>query len=120
MAFLDSTLKKGIEMVIEYTGLEEKVKNADMVWTGEGSIDFQTQYGKTPLGVAAVAKKYDKPVIALTGRVGEGIDVLYEKGIDSIFGIMKGVASLDEALVKGQENIEKISENIIRLMNLLQ
>lgn len=120
MAFLDGTLKKGIEMVIEYTGLEEKVKNADMVWTGEGSIDFQTQYGKTPLGVATVAKKYHKPVIALAGRVGEGIDVLYEKGIDSIFGIMKGVSSLEEALAKGQENIEKTSENIIRLMNLLQ
>lgn len=119
MAFLDGTLKKGIEMVIEYTGLEEKVKNADMVWTGEGSIDFQTQYGKTPLGVATVAKKYHKPVIALAGRVGEGIDVLYEKGIDSIFGIMKGVSSLEEALAKGQENIEKTSKNIIRLINLL-
>jgi glycerate kinase len=57
-------------------------------------------------------------VIALAGRVGEGIDVLYEKGIDSIFGIMKGVASLEEALAKGQENIEKTSENIIRLISL--
>lgn len=119
MAFLDGTLKKGIEMVIEYASLEEKVKDADMVWTGEGSIDFQTQYGKTPLGVATVAKKYNKPVIALAGRVGEGIDVLYEKGIDSIFGIMKGVAPIEEALANGQENIEKTAENIIRLMNLL-
>lgn len=119
MAFLDGTLKKGIEMVIEYASLEEKVKDADMVWTGEGSIDFQTQYGKTPLGVATVAKKYNKPVIALAGRVGEGIDVLYEKGIDSIFGIMKGVTPIEEALANGQENIEKTAENIIRLMNLL-
>ncbi|KZL90166.1 glycerate kinase [Clostridium magnum] len=119
MAFLDGTLKKGIEMVIEYSGLEEKVKDADMVWTGEGSIDFQTQYGKTPLGVAVVAKKHDKPVIALAGRVGDGIDILYKKGIDSIFGIVKGAASLEEALVKGQENIEKTAENIIRLMSLL-
>ncbi|OOM06766.1 glycerate kinase [Clostridium saccharobutylicum] len=119
MAFLDGTLKKGIEMVIEYASLEEKVKDADMVWTGEGSIDFQTQYGKTPLGVATVAKKYNKPVIALAGRVGEGIDVLYEKGIDSIFGIMKGVEPIEEALANGQENIEKTAENIIRLMNLL-
>lgn len=119
MAFLNGTLKKGIEMVIEYAALEEKVKDADMVWTGEGSIDFQTQYGKTPLGVAAVAKKHNKPVIALAGRVGEGIDSLYEMGIDSIFGIMKGVTSMEEALVKGQENIEKTAENIIRLMNLL-
>ena len=119
MAFLNGNLKKGIEMVIEYAGLEEKVRDADMVWTGEGSIDFQTQYGKTPLGVATIAKKHNKSVIALAGRVGEGIEVLYESGIDSIFGITKGATSLEEALVKGQENIEKTSENIIRLMNLL-
>ncbi|MCB2353965.1 glycerate kinase [Clostridium estertheticum] len=119
LAFLNGTLKKGIEMVIEYTGLEEKVKDADMVWTGEGSIDYQTQYGKTPFGVAAVASKHNKPVIALAGRVGEGIDILYESGIDSIFGIMQGVTSMEEALVNGQENVEKTSENIIRLMNLL-
>ena len=119
MAFLNGNLKKGIEMVIEYAGLEEKVKDADMVWTGEGSIDFQTQYGKTPLGVATIAKKHNKPVIALAGRVGDGIEVLHESGIDSIFGITKGATSLEEALVKGQENIEKTSENIIRLMNLL-
>lgn len=118
MAFFNGTLKKGIEMVIEYTGLENKIKEADMVWTGEGSIDFQTQYGKTPLGVATVAKKYDKPVIAFAGRVGEDIDILYEKGIDSIFGIIKDVTSIEEALEKGQENMEKTAENVIRLMSL--
>lgn len=118
MAFLNGTLKKGIEMVIEYTGLEEKVKDCDIVWTGEGSIDFQTQYGKTPLGVALIAKKYNKPVIALAGRVGEDIEILYEKGIDSIFGIMKGAVSLEEALSEGKENIERTSENIVRLMKV--
>lgn len=118
MAFLDVKLKSGIEMVIEYANLEEKVRDADMVWTGEGSIDFQTQYGKTPLGVAMIAKKYNKPVIALTGRVGNDIDVLYDKGIDAIFGIMRGVTSIEEALVKGPENVEKTSENIIRLLNI--
>ncbi|MBE6050452.1 MAG: glycerate kinase [Clostridium sp.] len=117
MAFLDGKLKKGIEMVIEYSALEEKVKEVDMVWTGEGSIDFQTQYGKTPLGVATIAKKYNKPVIALAGRVGDGIDILYDKGIDAIFGIMQGVSSIEEALVDGQKNIEKTSENVIRLIN---
>lgn len=119
MAFLNGTLKKGIDMVIQYSKLEEKVKNADMVWTGEGSIDFQTQYGKTPLGVAIVAKKHNKPVVALAGRVGQDIEVVYEKGIDAIFGIMKGVTSLEEALAKGQENIEKTAEDIVRLLNLL-
>lgn len=120
MAFLNGTLKKGIEMVIEYTKLEEKVKIADMVWTGEGSIDFQTQFGKTPLGVAKVAKMYNKPVIALAGRIGEGTEVLYDLGIDSIFGIMRGVTSLEEALLHGKDNVEITSENIVRLMNIMQ
>lgn len=119
MVFLNGNLKKGIEIVIEYSGLEKKVKNCDMVWTGEGSIDFQTQYGKTPLGVATVAKKYNKPVVALAGRVGDDIDILYEKGIDSIFGIMRGVTTIDEALKNGKENIERTSENIARLMEML-
>lgn len=119
MVFLNGNLKKGIEIVIEYSGLEKKVKNCDMVWTGEGSIDFQTQYGKTPLGVATVAKKYNKPVVALAGRVGDDIDILYQKGIDSIFGIMRGVTTIDEALKNGKENIERTSENIVRFMEML-
>ncbi|MBU3181231.1 glycerate kinase family protein [Clostridium psychrophilum] len=119
IAFLNASLKKGIDMVIEYTKLEEKVKCSDMVWTGEGSIDFQTQYGKTPLGVARVAKQYNKPVIAFAGRVGENIEVLYEKGIDSIFSIVKEVTTLDEALINGKENLEKTAENVMRLINLL-
>ena len=57
-------------------------------------------------------------MIALAGRVGNDIDTLYEKGIDAIFGIMRGVTSIEEALIKGKENIEKTSENIIRLLNL--
>lgn len=119
MAFLNGTLKKGIEMVIEYARLEEKVKSADMVWTGEGSIDFQTQYGKTPLGVAIIAKKHNKPVIALAGRVGKDIEVLYDNGIDSMFSIINELTTLEEALAKGKENVEKTAENIIRLMNLI-
>jgi len=88
-----------------------------MVWTGEGSIDFQTKFGKTPFGVASVAKKYQKPVVAIAGSIGENIDSLYEK-IDSIFSIMQGVSSLEEALANGQKNLQKTSENAIRLLNL--
>ncbi|ETT69211.1 glycerate kinase [Paenibacillus sp. FSL H8-0457] len=116
MVFLNGTLKKGIDMVVDYTGLEEKVRQADMVWTGEGGMDFQTQYGKTPLGVARVAKKHGKPVVALAGRVGDGIDVLYDQGMDAIFGIMPGAATLSEALENGVQNVERTSENIVRLM----
>ncbi|AZV57685.1 glycerate kinase [Clostridium sp. AWRP] len=118
MVFLKGELKNGIDIVIEYSKLEEKIKQADVVFTGEGSIDFQTQYGKTPIGVAMIAKKYNKPVVALAGSVENGIDVLYEKGIDSIFSIVRGVTTLDCALKKGSENIEKTVENIVRLMNV--
>src|SRR4051794_2791539 len=70
MAFLNANLKKGVELVIEYTGLEERMAGADYVFTGEGSIDGQTLFGKTPFGVASIAKKYSIPVIAFAGRIG--------------------------------------------------
>ncbi|MEY8416875.1 glycerate kinase [Tissierella praeacuta] len=120
MAFLNGRLNKGIDMVIKYSKLEEKLPYADMVWTGEGSIDFQTQFGKTPIGIAKLAKEYNKPVVALAGRVGTNIETLYTMGIDSIFSITRDITTLEEALEKGQENMEKTAENIIRLMNLNQ
>lgn len=119
-AFLDGKLKKGIDLVIKYSGLEEKIKLCDMVLTGEGSIDYQTKFGKTPIGVARLAKKYDKPVVALAGKVGDNIDDLYENGIDSIFGIMRGITSIEEALENGKENVEKASENVMRLITLCE
>lgn len=116
MAFLNGTLRKGIELVMDYTGLEEKVKRADIVWTGEGSMDFQTRFGKTPFGVAQVAHKHGKPVVALAGRIGDGAETLHAHGIDAIFGIMPGAASLEEALLQGERNLERTSENVMRLM----
>ncbi|AYD39529.1 glycerate kinase [Clostridium fermenticellae] len=116
VAFLDGKLEKGIDLVIKYSRLEEKIKFCDTVFTGEGSIDYQTKFGKTPIGVARLAKKYNKPVIALAGNVGNNIGDLYENAIDSIFGIMGGVNSLEEALRNGKENIERTSENIMRLI----
>lgn len=120
LAFTNAQLKSGIELVIEYTGLEQKVKDADYVLTGEGGIDFQTQYGKTPYGVAQAAKKHGKTVIAVAGYVGEKIDILYDKGIDAIFGILPKPMSLEEALESGQKNIETTCENIARLLVMAQ
>lgn len=116
LAFTKAQLKSGIDLVIEYTGLDQKVKEADFVLTGEGGIDFQTQFGKTPYGVAQAAKKHGKTVIAVAGYVGEKIDILYEKGIDAIFGILPKAMDLEEALKTGQKNIETTSENIARLV----
>ena len=118
MAFLDANLKKGIDMVIEYTGLEEKIKDCDFVFTGEGSIDSQTIYGKTPIGVAKLAKKYNKPVIAFAGKIGEGVENLYDNGINSIIGILPEICTLEEALKDGNKNMEKAVENIARIIKL--
>lgn len=116
LAFTNAKLKSGIDLVIEYTGLEQRVISSDFVWTGEGSIDYQTQYGKTPYGVARIAKKHGKTVIALAGYVGEGIDTLYNNGIDAIFSILPQPMSLENALKTGQKNMEKTAENIARLI----
>ena len=116
IGFCNGKLESGIDLVIKYSNLEEKVKDADFVFTGEGSIDFQTKFGKTPIGVAKVAKKYNIPVIAFGGRIGEGIDELYSLGIDSVIGITPGVISLDEALSKGKDNLEISAENVVRIL----
>ncbi|MGG1399000.1 glycerate kinase [Bacillus salipaludis] len=116
LAFLNARLKKGIELVIEYTGLEEKIIGADYVFTGEGSIDGQTMFGKTPYGVAAIAKKHSVPVIAFAGRIGDGVEVLYNNGFNAIIGILKGVTPLEEALKSGQENLAFAAENICRVL----
>lgn len=116
IGFCNGKLESGIDLVIKYSNLEDKVRKADFVFTGEGSIDFQTKFGKTPIGVAKIAKKYNIPVIAFGGRIGEGIDELYSLGIDSVIGITPGVISLDEALRKGKENLEISTENVVRIL----
>lgn len=116
IGFCNGKLESGIDLVIKYSDLEDKVRKADFVFTGEGSIDFQTKFGKTPIGVAKIAKKYNIPVIAFGGRIGEGIDELYSLGIDSVIGITPGVISLDEALSKGKDNLEISAENVDRIL----
>ena len=95
IGFCNAEVKRGIDTVIEYSNLEDKLKDADLVLTGEGSIDFQTKFGKTLIGVATLAKKYDIPVIVFGGRIGNGIEELYSLGIDFIIGITPCVIGLD-------------------------
>lgn len=116
LVFLNGKLKSGIELVIKHTELEKKLKDADYVFTGEGAIDSQTIYGKTPMGVAMVAKKHGVKTIAFAGKVGDGVENLYDIGIKSIFSIMREVESLDEALKNGIENLEKATEAVVRLL----
>ena len=117
MAFTTCKMRQGVDIAIEVTKLEEKVKSADYVFTGEGGTDFQTKFGKTPYGVAKLGKKYHKPVISLAGYLGEGIDSLYSEGFTSIFGIIPGACDLSTALKNGPSNVARTTENIVRLLN---
>lgn len=118
LIFTKSTLQRGIDIIIQYTGLREKLAGADYCFTGEGGMDFQTKFGKTPYGVAKVAKEKGIPVIALAGYIGEGVEVLYEEGIDAIFGIVPGAHEIEKLLADGPRNVERTSENIGRLLKL--
>lgn len=120
MGFLNGKLSPGIDIVIRYTNIESQMEGVDFVITGEGSIDSQTRFGKTPYGVAKVAKKFNVPVIAIAGSIGEDIDILYDYGFDAFFSIMQGVSDLDAALKKGAINIENTCESIGRLIKISQ
>ena len=114
-AFFPSTMKRGIDIVIEYTGLAEKMKGANLVFTGEGQIDFQTASGKTPMGVAQEAQKLGIPAIVLAGSIGKGIDVLYQYGITSIHSIVNKPMTLEDAMTNAKELIEQITEQVMRI-----
>ena len=116
MTFAGAKIRSGVEIVIEETGLAEKIAQSDYVFTGEGGIDFQTKFGKTPFGVAQVAMRFNKPVIAFAGYVGEGIEELYDEGFTAIFGIVDGACDLPTALKNGEKNLERTCENIARTL----
>jgi len=118
LAFLSAELKPGVDIVIKATELESYIKNADLVITGEGRIDGQTIYGKTPIGVAKTAKKHSVPVIAIAGSIGVGSEAVYEHGISALFSVVPGAVSLQEALEKADENIERTAKNVASVIRL--
>ncbi|MCY8815992.1 glycerate kinase [Bacillus atrophaeus] len=120
LAFLDADLKRGIDIVLEFVSFEDAVKDADLVITGEGRIDSQTIYGKTPIGVAKAAKKYDVPVIGLAGSLSLDSDVVYEHGIDALFSIVPGVITLPDAFEHAAHYMERTARNIAASMKTVR
>lgn len=116
IAFLNGKLMRGIDLVMEYTELEKKLIGANYVFTGEGSIDGQTLYGKTPYGVAKVANTYGVPVIAFAGKIGTDIHKLYEHGFAAIIGILREATNIETALQTGKDNLTFAVENICRVI----
>lgn len=114
MIFLKARLERGIEIVARETRLAEKMEGAHLVITGEGKIDSQTAFGKTPYGVAQIAKEKNIPVIAIAGSLSDGYQTLFEKGFDEIFSITGESVSLQEAMGNAALLLENLAENVVR------
>lgn len=118
LAFFGAKLRPGIAIVVETVGLEAMIQDADLVITGEGRIDSQSIHGKTPVGVAAVAKRYGKPVIGIAGSLSNDVDVVHEYGIDAVFSVLSQVGTLEEALTHAAANLRAVSRNIAAALKL--
>ena len=118
VAFLNARIKQGVDIVIKAWGLKEKMENADLVFTGEGSIDRQTLYGKVPFGVAKIAKKYGVPVIAIAGNVEDGAYMLSKYGIEAIFSTTPRIMTLAEIRKNPGQLITNTVEQIMRIYRL--
>ncbi len=114
-AFLGAQFKAGVEVVAELVGLAEAVKGADLVITGEGRFDAQTLRGKTPFGVARIARQHGVPVIVIAGTLGEGYQALYEHGIDAAFALASGPMTLEQACAEAPRLLRDRARDIARV-----
>lgn len=117
-SFLNATLESGIKIILEETNIEHYIKAADIVVTGEGRLDSQSIMGKAPVGIAQLAKKYGKRVIAFSGCVTEDASVCNDHGIDAFFSIIPGVVTLQEAMdtENAYRNLRNTAQQVFRLL----
>lgn len=120
LAYTNAVLESGIKIILEETRLEEYVKDADVVVTGEGRLDGQTVYGKAPIGVAKIAKKFGKPVVAFSGAVTKDAVACNDHGIDAFFPILRSVQTLQEAMdpENARYNMVSTVEQVFRVINM--
>lgn len=118
MVFLGGRLRPGSEIVTAAVGLDAAVADADLVITGEGRIDGQTIHGKTPIGVAKVAQRHGKPVIAIAGGLASGAAAVHAHGIDAVFGAVSRPCTVEEALAGAAVNVRNAARNIAAVLSL--
>ena len=118
IAFLQSKLTKGIDVILDTINFDELVSKADIIFTGEGKFDSQSLHGKVVMGVANRSQKYKTPVIVVTGAIGENIQEAYNKGITAIFSINKEPMEFSKSALKSKENMILTMENILRLLKI--
>ncbi|CAI0998931.1 Glycerate kinase [Serratia quinivorans] len=120
LGMLNARLRPGIEIVIETLRLEEALRDADLVITGEGRLDSQSIHGKTPIGVARVAKRHGLPVIGIAGSLSKDYQVVHQHGIDAAFSVLDRVVTLEEALTDAADNLEVTARNVAAVWKLAQ
>ncbi|MDG4554147.1 MAG: glycerate kinase [Candidatus Competibacter sp.] len=113
-AFLDADLRRGVDLVLDLTDLDEHLRDADLVLTAEGQIDFQTAFGKAPAGVAEHARALGVPCIAIAGSVGGKLESLHERGIDAVFSLCPGPVSMEQAMAAGGDYLAATVEQAVR------
>jgi glycerate kinase len=118
LALLAAKLRPGIDIVMDALHFHQQIQGAHLIITGEGRIDSQTIHGKTPIGVARVAKQYRIPVIGIAGCLSDDCGVVHDHGIDAVFAVVNQAADLPTALAQAAKNIELTSRNIAALYSL--
>ncbi|HCD7552301.1 glycerate kinase [Citrobacter farmeri] len=119
-AFCGAQLRRGIEIVTDALQLDACVADADLVITGEGRIDSQTIHGKVPVGVAKVAKRYNKPVIGIAGSLTADVGIVHEHGLDAVFSVIYTICTLDDALKNAAENVRMTARNVAATLKMGQ
>ena len=118
VAFLDAELKAGVDIVLDIIDFNKRLKDIDLVITGEGMLDGQSIYGKTPVGVSRSAAKKDIPVIAVAGTLGRGVEKVLDHGINAYFSIIDRPAELKEIVERSPELLANLSEQVIRTIQI--
>lgn len=115
MVFLNATIERGIDLVMQYTGFDKQLEQADLVITGEGSIDYQTMYGKVVKGVSQKAKKLGIPVLGFCGSLTASPQEIMNIGLTAAFSILQTPCSLNEAIEHTAQGLENLSTQVLRL-----
>jgi glycerate kinase len=118
LSFLHATLRPGAQIVLEAVQLEAKVRKADLVITAEGQLDSQTAYGKSVGAVAALAKRYGLPVLAIAGGLGENYQDIYKLGVDAIAALPSGPMTLEYAMEHAASLTRDATERALRMVRL--
>jgi glycerate kinase len=114
VAFAGGRLEPGINLVIDAVNLAARLADADLCLTGEGALDAQSAFGKTPVGVGRLARSLGCPTLALAGSIGRGAEAVLEQGIAAYFSICTGPVSLDDAMIRAGELLARATEQAVR------